>query len=197
MGEIMTRISAIPLVLLIPLFGAGMPCIAADARDETALYVARHGGSYELSVPVSRLVMTVPQANFSRSDKPGSGAAHSRRHFLFEDKKQGLIVSGWFEPASSYSNFDKIWHDEKASWQSENLPAPANETRFKSGGWDAVAYDLVLQDGAANSPNIRAFWVEAGTWIDLHLSSASTATPEEQRRRLVKLLESIRVSQRP
>jgi glucan phosphorylase len=192
----MNRMQAIlPAVLISLLIVA--PCAAANAPKEVTLQVTELDSSYQLSVPVSQLIMTIPKGNFLQKNNAGGGSADSPRYFYFEDKKQGMIASGWFESSEGYSNFSKLWNDEKKSWQSNNLPMPTNETIFKSDGWEAVAYDIPVPLQAGNNSHIRAYWVQAGTWIDLHLSLTSKAENVELREKLTKLLKSIQIKQRP
>lgn len=187
---------AILFVILTSLLMAA-PCSAANAPKEVTLQVTELDNSYQLSVPVSQLVMTIPKGNFLQKNKAGGGSTDSPRYFYFEDKKQGMIASGWFESSEGYSNFNKLWNDEKKSWQSNNLPMPTNETMFKSDRWEAVAYDIPVPIQAGKNSHIRAYWVQAGTWIDLHLSLTSKAENLELREKLMKLLKSIQVKQRP
>ncbi len=74
---------------------------------------------------------------------------------------------------------------------------PTNEMIFKSDGWEAVAYDIPVPLQTEKNSHIRAYWVQAGTWIDLHLSLTSKAENVELREKLTKLLKSIQVKQRP
>lgn len=191
----MNRMQAIlPAILISFLIAA--PCAAENAPNSVTLQVTELANSYQLSVPVSQLIMTIPKSNLSQK-KIAGGATDSPRYFYFEDKKQGLIASGWFESAKGYSSFNQLWSDEKKSWLAKNIPMPTNETIFKSDGWQAVAYDIPLPHQIGNNSHIRAYWVQAGTWIDLHLSLTSTTKSIELREKLMGLLKSIQVAQRP
>jgi hypothetical protein len=172
------------------------PCTAANASKEVTLQVTELNNSYELSVPVSRLIMTIPKGNLLQNKISGGGSVDSPRYFYFEDNKLGIIASGWFESSASYSSFNQLWYDEKKSWLTKKLPMPVNETIFKSDGWEAVAYDIPVPRQAGNNSHIRAHWVQAGTWLDLHLSLTSKAENIELREKLMKLLKSIHVKQR-
>jgi hypothetical protein len=48
------------------------------------------------------------------------------------------------------------------------LPEPRNVSFEELGSWKTVFYDV--EAPGVVSANVRAHWVEAGTWIDLHLS---------------------------
>lgn len=192
----MNRMQAMLFAILIsPLLSA--PCAADSAPQEITLQIAELNNSYQLSVPVSQLIMTIPKGNFLQKKSENGGSADSPRYFYFEDKKQGMIASGWFESSEGYSSFNQLWSGEKKSWQAHNVPMPTNETTFKAGGWEAVAYDIPFPPQAGNNSHIRAYWVQAGTWIDLHLSLTAKAGNAELREKLMKLLKSIQVKQRP
>lgn len=192
----MNRMQAILLTILISLLIAA-PCTAANAPKEVTLQVTELDNGYQLSVPVSQLIMTIPKGNLLQKKNGGGNSADSPRYFYFEDKKQGIIVSGWFESSAGYSNFNQLWNDEKKSWLSKNIPMPTNENIFKSGGWEAVAYDIPLPTKTVSNSHIRAYWVQAGTWIDLHLSLTAKTGNVELREKLIGLLKSIQVKQRP
>lgn len=55
-------------------------------------------------------------------------------------------------------------------------------------------YDMALPFGA--NSHIRAHWVQAGTWIDLHLSITTERTIDENRAVLKRVLKSISVKQK-
>ena len=61
----------------------------------------------------------------------------------------------------------------------------------KISDWEAVLYDMALPFGS--NSHIRAQWVQAGTWIDLHLSITSDLTIAENRTKLKRVLKSISV----
>lgn len=178
---------------LITLSFVVLPHAASGAPKEVTLKITEAESHYELSVPVSRLVMTIPKNGLSQKRISG-GATDSLRYFFFEDKTRGLVASGWFESSSAYSNFNKYWNGEKKSWQSGSLPAPINEKFLKSVGWEAVAYDISFPKG--ENSHIRAHWVQAGTWIDLHLSLTSETKNSGSREKLLEILKGIQIKQR-
>ena len=190
----MIRSKAIFLVFLISTLTV-TPCAATDAPKEETLQVTEIANSYELSVPISRLLMTIPKGSLLPKQNTVGGSTDSPRYFYFEDKRRALIASGWFESSREYSTFNQNWNDEKNSWRSRNFPVPINEKFFKLGGWEAVAYDMPLPTGG--NSHIRAHWVQAGTWIDLHLSLTSETSSSGSREKLLELLKSIQVKQRP
>src|SRR6185369_6675418 len=54
---------------------------------------------YELTVPVSSLVVTIPKGRLALQNQAIGGATDSPRYFKFEDRDRGIIISGWFESA--------------------------------------------------------------------------------------------------
>jgi hypothetical protein len=59
-----------------------------------------------LTVPESRLILSVPKGHLSPAPNP-LGAAANPRYFYFEDKQRRLILSGWFEPAQAFLGVKK------------------------------------------------------------------------------------------
>lgn len=177
------------------LLAASAPAGARGRGEDSTLHIASRHGNYVLSVPVSRLVLRIPQGGLLRQQTPQNDAAHSERYFIFQDSKRGLVVSGWFERSSSYSDFDKMWADEKTSWKSQGLPMPEHEKHVRFRHWQGIAYDIALPNGSG-SANIRAFWVEAGTWIDLHVSLAAQGGHAALHRKLMAFLKTLKVTVR-
>ena len=162
--------------------------LAAQSNDST-LHITQTKDAYQLDVPVSKLTMTVPKGSLE-SKKGGSG---SPRYFYFEDKN-GLIISGWFEPAESFAGIKKFWDSETNEWKRRGLPEPIDTSFQKVDGWDAIVYDIKMPKGT--NSHIRAHWVQAGTWIDVHLSLTSTQSSSELRAKLQETLKSIQVKEK-
>jgi len=148
--------------------------------------------TYEITVPVSRLRMTVPKENFTQGTPAAGGSTASRRYFFLEDKKNHIFLSGWFEPQEGFPGIQKFWASETAAWAREKMPLPESTEFRKLGNWDAVIYQIPRK-GGSNS-HIRAHWLEAGTWIDLHLSVESDQPKNESAQALQSLLARIRVA---
>lgn len=162
----------------------------ASARPD-ALQVRELAQGYELSVPVSRLVMVLPKSALPHAERRTSMNDHPR-YFFFVDGP--LNVSGWFEPAGGFHGIKPFWAEEMAAWSRNGLPPPVNTVFAKFGRWDAVLYEIALPPGTDS--HVRAHWVQAGTWIDLHLSMTSDRPAAEARRRLIELLKSVEVRQK-
>jgi len=61
---------------------------------------------------------------------------------------------------------------------------------LRSGPWEVVTYDIDIPDLKGTSVHLRAERVLAGTWIDLHLSTASPSPPPAKLR--AELLDALR-----
>jgi len=163
-------------------------------RSNESLEITQTKAEYRLSVPVSQLTLTLPRGNWSRKDKSalGGGTANPR-YFYFEDaKEESLILSGWFEPDRLFSgSASKQWQKDAAGLKKASLPQPVNVSFEKIGGWDTVLYDQVFS-GVVSS-HVRAHWVQAGTWIDIHISTTTDGTSAENRKKLRAVLRGTSV----
>jgi hypothetical protein len=148
--------------------------------------------TYELSVPVSALVMSVPRGDLVPTDSPRSGAGNSPRYFHLVDTKHGIIISGWFESARTYGGFDAFWKGETDAWEKGHLPAPRNISLQKFDGWDLALYDLDVPGGS--NTHVRAEWVSQGTWIDVHISVTTADRIEVARASALAVLKGIHVA---
>jgi hypothetical protein len=181
-------------VLLIAMLGFCGVAVAQASGNQTSLAITAEGDRYVLTVPVSRLIMTIPKGNLERKPSPAGGATASSRYFLFENHDLHLFVSGWFESARGFSGIKEFWSKETEAWKKANKPEPHDVSFEKIGSWDAILYELLVSGGG--SSHIRAHWVQAGTWIDLHISITSEAPPEDRHRNLRAFLNAIHVSEK-
>jgi hypothetical protein len=164
--------------------------LACSAQSDS-LQINELKDDYVISVPVSRLVLTIPKGGFSEVKNSRGGAAASSRYFELEDKTLGLIVSGWFEPESGYPGVKKFWEGEVQAWRQRGLPEPKDVSFEKLGKWDVVTYAIPIP-GACNS-HIRAEWADAGTWIDLHLSATARGPSAGCKASVTELLQELQV----
>lgn len=159
-----------------------------------AIQITQKGDSYFLTVPVSRLVMSIPSSGLSQKDNSSGGSTDNPRYFYFNDSANNLIISGWFEPAQGFSGVQKFWANETNAWKKNKLPEPRDVLFKKIGNWDAIVYDMDIP-GATNS-HIRAHWIQSGTWIDVHLSVVSKQSSREARSKIESMLNSIVVTEK-
>ena len=164
-------------------------CGAQSANER--LQIKQSADSYELNVPISQLTMTIPKGGLVQTNTSVGGSTNNPRYFLFEDKDKALVISGWFEPAQGFPGIQKFWAGETGAWAKRGLPEAKDVSFTKIGSWDAILYDIRVPKG--NNSHIRAHWVEAGTWIDIHLSLTSESSNAELRTKLESLLKDIQV----
>lgn len=155
--------------------------------------IQQREGAYEMTVPASGLVVSIPRGALAPGKIPPE-KADDPDYFMLEDEAQNLIVSGWIVPAQGFSGIREFWESETAQWRAMGLPAPQAVSFARYSDWEAVIYDITFPSGS--NTHIRAHWVQAGTWIDLHLSTTTYATPVENRAKLKSLLKSISVREK-
>lgn len=169
-----------------------MVCLAAHATEPDRIVIVERGDNYELTVPVSRLVMTVPKKGFSQKLSNVTGATASRRYFHFENVVDRVTLTGWFESQDEFPGITPFWKAEMSAWSRDKLPQPADVVFKKLGGWEVITYHIPRFSGS--NAHIRAHWLEAGTWIDLHLSVESDSQDDKGIERLEKLLAQVVVT---
>ncbi len=188
----MHKLKAAALALLIALSAA--PCFADEVSTDSKITVSKTKGGYELTVPLSQLIMSIPAGNLVQvTDTPGY-ADNGPRYFFLEDKSQGLIISGWFEPEQRFPGLKQFWEGETKAWREHNLPDPLNVSFEKVGKWEVIAYENDLP--GTNNTHLRAHLLLAGTWIDIHLSLTSKLPNKEGRAKLEALLKTLQVREK-
>jgi hypothetical protein len=168
----------------------------AGPSDNAAIRITETARAYELTVPVSRLIMTIPKGEFTHTEQDQGGAAGSPRYFAFRHKTLNLTVDGWFEPAENFPGLKKLW-EEKLNVFKRTGRRPPEEVAFtKVGRWKAITY--VIPDPAIPliTSEISAHWLQAGTWIELHLSFTADSVGKDPRTKLVELLKAIQVKEK-
>ena len=163
---------------------------AAETPPDQRIVIAETEDSFQLSVPVSRLVMTFPRGGFTVDliDEQTDGP----RYFSFSDRSRGAILTGWIEPANAYMGIENLWKAEVAAWKKNGLPDPVNVHFDSSGRWEIVNYDIEMPEGS--NTHIRAQWVELGSWIDLHISITSPGPVESARKAAQDILQSVQIA---
>lgn len=150
---------------------------------------ARSEVPYTFSVPQSRVLVKVSDPSLL----PDATASAKPNYFKLTRQEPPLIVSGWLEPAQQYKGLNAFWEGESRSPPYAGAHAPTRVEMLREGAWEVVAFDVPVP-GAVQS-NLRAERIEAGTWIDLHLSTiASAATPSTKLRAgLLAALRNVQV----
>src|SRR5262245_7537233 len=146
------------------------------------------GGPFTFTVPQSRVVVKVSDPSLRLDDASSAG----RNYFKLARSDPQLILSGWLEPASSYKGLKEFWRAESRSPAYAGALAPTRVEMLRNGPWEVVAFD-VAAPGGGTSVHVRAERVQAGTWIDLHLSTTSARSPAELRAELLAELGQVQV----
>jgi hypothetical protein len=165
---------------------AASSAVPAQDQAATRLTLTEKDGAYHLAVPVSRLILTIPKGRLVASTP--ANASDSPLYFYFEEHEKALVLSGWFEPEGSFRGMKEFWADERTAMTKQGLD-PQDVVQEQIGKWNTVFYDLLAPGG--RNANVRAEWIQAGTWIDLHVSltadEPTTKLRAELRERLAKM----------
>jgi hypothetical protein len=158
-----------------------------------AIQITQTNTHYVLSVPVSRLVLQFPNNRLLPTKLDAGGGTNSPRYFSFKDRELPLIVSGWFEPEQNFAGIQKFWAGEMAAWNKQ-VAQPKDVAFSKNGRWEVIAYEIPVPN--ITNSNLRAHWVQAGTWIDLHLSLTNRQPARDARAVLAAFLATVSVSEK-
>jgi hypothetical protein len=154
--------------------------------------VARSEVPFTFTVPQSRILVKISDPLLL----PDATASTKPNYFKLTRREPLLIVSGWLEPAQSYKGLTAFWATESRSPAFAGPRAPIRVETLREGAWEVVAFDVSVP-GAVQS-NLRAERVEAGTWIDLHLSTIArdTSPSTKLRAELLAALRQVQVLQK-
>ena len=164
-------------------------CPSHQKKSEPAIVINEKAKSYEVTVPTSKLSLTIPKGDLK---KPLS-SMESYQYFAFEDRKVDFYIYGWFESGHRFSGMKENWESNIIRWKKAGLLKPQKVSFVKEGNWDVVTYEL-KRNGCMQS-NLRAHFVRAGTWIELHLSFYCYASSGD-RERLISFLKTISVQEK-
>jgi hypothetical protein len=151
--------------------------------------VARAEGPFTFTMPQSRVVVKISDASLL----PDAAASAKPNYFKLTRQEPLLIFSGWLEPEQQYKGLNAFWESESRSPVYAGARAPIRVEMLREGKWEVVAFDVSLP-GVVQS-NLRAERVEAGTWVDLHLSTIArdTIPPAKLRAGLLAALRQVQV----
>jgi hypothetical protein len=153
----------------------------------TAQAPAAADAPFTFTLPPSQVIVKMSDTSL-RPDETGSGP----NYFKLMRRDPLLIVSGWLEPAERYRGLKDFWESESRSPAYAGRLAPVRIEMIQRGPWEVVAYDVPLP-GIGTSAHLRAERVQAGTWVDLHLSTTSAQPPDTLRAELLMALDGIAV----
>jgi hypothetical protein len=178
------------MMTLLTLFLSGHIAFTQAVPPDQRLEMSVTDGSYIFGVPVSTLTLTIPKGDLA-PDASNAGST-GPRYFHLQGKSSGLNISGWFEPEPAFKGIKPFWEGELAGLRKGKLPEPQNVSFLDVGNWKTIWYDIKAPGGYDS--NVRAEWVQDGTWIDLHLSMAANLSASDIRAKLLTYLNSIHVS---
>lgn len=136
---------------------------SSHSVQESSITALELNNTIELTVPASKVKITIPKLGFvKQNDNP----SNSYRYFFYWDTNEQLGVSGWFEPESQFKGTKHHWNDFLAKWKGN---PPTNVSFEQLNGWELVRYNIDIQ-GCVQS-NVKAFILNSGTWIEIHVSS--------------------------
>jgi len=148
---------------------------------------APSGGPFTFTMPQSKVIVKVSDASL-RPD-----ASNRPNYFKLTRLAPLLILSGWLEPSARYKGLEAFWEAEKKSPVMQPPLAPTRIEMLREGRWEVVAFDVPLPGGGGAQSNLRAERVEAGTWIDLHISTASAKPSATMRAELLAALRKVEI----
>jgi hypothetical protein len=186
---IITALSVV--ALLCTSFGTASAASAAD----TALIIVSEGDTLVITVPVSKVELSIPRGSLTRYEEPGRGATASPRYFQFRDDANSLVVSGWFESESSWQSWKKFLAGEFADLIKGEYPPSKDPESVTADPWHGFSYDVDLK--SAKSANLRVELFKAGTWIDLHISVTGVGSIADARSQAMAFLKTVEVKKKP
>lgn len=162
------------------------------APADMSIRISKVPAGYNITVPVSRLELILHGSRLVQ--QPGGSA--SPRYFFFDDNARNAIISGWFDPAGEFPGIKPFWKGEARSMKEHQPPGPLHVKFEKVGKWQVVAYDMKVPGTKFSYAHLRAERVQAGTWLDLHLSMTSRLPAAKAHKKLVAVLKSIEVREK-
>lgn len=181
------------LVLMLALGAAlfGAPPAQSPVPEAQRIQIMEKGGVVGLYVPAGGLVMMFPKQGFARKEPKGGGGLANPRYFYFEKDKGAVILSGWFEPASRFKGVSEEWAALTGAWKGKAELEAHEVSKVSVAQWQGQAYQTRHPGGVR--AHLKVHWVEAGTWIDLHLSAAAPEGADKALAELKTLLASFGV----
>lgn len=156
-----------------------------------AVLMTDEAESIVISVPASRLTLTLPKSGFSRARPQNPGSSADSRRFFLADGRAMVSLTGRFDASERFSGVK-----EPSVGQVQGRPlSVANPAYGKLGEWEIVEYEAV--GAPVELAGLVAHLVKAGTWIELHLGASSARSMSEKRAQLADILRAIRVTEKP
>ena len=156
LGIIKSSIVTISCILL-------MTGCSSHSLEESSLTAKELDQTIELTVPVSKVTLSIPKLNLVKQD---TSSSQSYRYFNYWDTNAQLGISGWFEHESRFKGVQSHWSEFLSTWKGNQ---PTNVSFEKLNDWNIVSYNIDVQ-GCSQS-NVKAYLVQNETWLDIHVSS--------------------------
>jgi len=172
-----------------------MEATLAQAQRDDGIAIKADSQFYILTVQLSDLELKFPKSEMKEEPADIGGATSNPRYFKFNHLTKPLIVSGWFEHYSVYKGINQFWEGELNNWYKTKLPQAVDVSIEDFGKWKVVFYNIPFNNSISHA-NARAHYVQANTWIDLHISYTGEKPYKEQRAELESFLNSIVVNQK-
>lgn len=154
-------------------------------------------GYYRFTIPESRMLLQIPACDLVEDHLRLGATANNPRYFKFAGTSPNLNFSGWFEPAERYGGLKSFWADETEGMKKSGQPKAQNVTFLKVGAWDVIAYEMDLRVPGMTNVHVRAEAVQAGTWIDLHLSTTTDQSAAAGRDQLLATVRALTLVEKP
>jgi hypothetical protein len=184
-------------LFVVPLFTLLFCAVGhAGSSDGAGIQITETDRAYQLTVPVSRLILTIPKGEFTHTEQDQGGTAGGPRYFNFRHKSLNLTIDGWFEPLENFPGLKKVWAENMKVLSRTGQMAPKGVSFEKVGRWRAILYDVPDPAVPLVNSQISAHWLQAGTWIELHLSLTTDSMGKDPRTKLVELLKTIQVKEK-
>lgn len=183
------RLKIILSVLVILLLAISSSYVVPLSSDTIELKEAN--GIYEITVPSSELILTLPKNKLVQSKHMFGGGIEDPKYIYLRDTTQLLSISCWFKLKEKYSGIKNLWEKQTTQWNRSELLKPENVSFIQIGSWDAVIFDMKIIN--ANNSHIFAHGVQGGTWIKLHISMTAKRPAAEIREQLQSKLKSMEI----
>lgn len=168
---------ALPCLVSLALVFDG--CTSPEVPASDRVLVSELPDRFEVTVPKSCLVLSIPKGDRHPSTAQERGATASPRYFMLSGSSTGSVISGWFEPASQVTDLRASWQEEMQGIKRNGYGAPKDVTEIEVNGMRTILHSIPVPTGS--SAHSRSSQVRAGTWIDLHVSVTGNQSESQAR----------------
>jgi hypothetical protein len=166
-------------------------CASNQATSADSIVIQEQLDHYQFSVPKSALLMSLPKQDLIIHSNNKGGATANPRYFYLQNASGSTIFSGWFEPEEKYQALSTSFKQEMAGLKKSGFGDPQGVESTELGQWQVIVYHFSIPSGS--SVHLRASYLAAGTWIDLHISISSAQPLLQSKADLLDMLRSISI----